>query len=341
MKKLWFVFALVLLMLTNVAVAHHSRANFDSEQLVELVGTIVDYAWRNPHVFVEIEAPDANGDSQIWLVESHSVTGMRGNGWDRDSLVEGEQVTIVGSPDKNPNKHFVLMNYVEKAGGERLYAFRNPDAEPVERQIMASEDFSGTWDFDLRSFNTRLAGGPPPADWDYTETALLDIESFAFDQNPELECLAIGVPRITIYPYGTNIQRLEDRILIHKEHLNEKRVVWLDANAEGLQNQEPSYVGTSYGYFESPRHLIIETSNFLPTRWGIANGVHSSAEKTVVEEFILSEDGLSIDITARVTDPVYLNKTVVSTGRFLKAEDRDFVETPCDPTAASRHLSLE
>jgi hypothetical protein len=332
--------AIGLIFVSGVADAHHSRANFDNSVTTVLSGTVVDYSWRNPHVYMELAVED-NGESKTWLVEAHSVTSMRRNGWDKQTLNVGEQITLTGSPDRDSSKNFILLNYVEKTDGSKLYAFRNPDAKPVVEKIEPSKDFAGTWNLDMSRFNARLAGGGPPETWDYTALALQEAEGFNVNQNPELQCLPIGVPRITIYPYGINIVRNDDRMLIHKEHMDEKRVVWFDSDKAALNNPAPSYVGTSVGRFESERHLVIETANFLPTRWGNANGVDSSAEKTVVEDYVLADDGMSIEISITITDPVYMNKPAVVTGGYIKDYNRDFVETPCDPEAASRHLSVE
>lgn len=253
--------------ISGFAAAHHSRANFDNNTTVQITGTVVDYAWRNPHVYMEVEGEDETGVSRTWLLEAHSVTAMGGFGWDGDSLAEGELISFSGSPDRNPAKHFVLLDYVQKADGSRLYAFGDRSAEREEPVITASDNFSGTWSLDFSRFNVREAGGGPPTDWSYTDTALAEAEAFSVNDNPELNCLAIGVPKVVIYPYGTNWTRDENTIRIQKEHLNENRVIWLDRDAEALQNQPPSYLGSSYGYFENERHLVVETSGFLPTIW--------------------------------------------------------------------------
>lgn len=341
MKKYCFALTVSLLLTTTVGLTHHSRANFDSDTVIELTGTVVDYAWRNPHVYMQVEAPDANGVARTWLVESHSVTGMRGNGWDGDTLRPGEQITLSGSPDHDASKHFVLLNYLDKSDGQRLYAFGNRSApRPPAPAVAPSADFSGTWNFDLRSFNTRLAGGGPP-EWSYTERGAAEAARYDARDNPELECRQIGVPRIVAYPYAINWVRNADSIHIHKEHLDEKRVIWLDRDAEGLKNQPPSYVGTSFGYFETEHHLVIETNNFLPTKWGSSNGVDSSDQKSVVEHYRLSEDGLVVEFSFTITDPVYLAEPATVSGNFNKSRNRDFVETGCDPEAASRHLTVE
>jgi hypothetical protein len=290
---------------------------------------------------MEVEVTEEPGESRIWLIESHSVTAMRRNGWGTGTLNVGDQVTFSGSADKNLERPFLLLNYLQKDDGEKLYAFGNRDAAPVEKTIVPSTDFSGTWRLDFSRFDVKNAGGLPPEDWSYTEQVQQAVNNFSFEQNPELDCHAAGIPRGTIYPYGTNFSRDIDSIKIQKEHVNENRVIWLDLDAEGLKNQEPSYVGTSFGRFASDRHLIVETSGFLPTLWGTVNGVDSSSEKSLVENYYLADDGMSIEISITVTDPVHLVEPVTVVGGYFKHEDREFVETPYDPGAASRHLTVE
>lgn len=290
---------------------------------------------------MEVEVVGESGENRTWLIESHSVTAMRRNGWGTDTLNIGDQVTFSGSADKNPERNFLLLNYLQKADEEKLYTFGNGDAAPVEKEIVPSTDFTGTWSLDLSRFDIKNAGGLPPEEWSYTELAQKAVDNFSFEQNPELECHAIGVPRIIIYPYGTNFSRDENSISVQKEHMDEKRVIWLDSDAEGLTSQEPSPVGTSFGRFDAERHLVVETSGFRPTLWGIVNGVDSSAEKSLVENYYLAEDGMSIEISITVTDPVFLNEQATIVGGYFKDENREFVETPCDPQAASRHLTVE
>ena len=326
---------LSLLAFPAIVLGHHSRANFDDSRVIELTGTVMDYAWRNPHVYLEVMA-----DGRTWLIEAHSVTGMRGQGWDADTLVPGTEITVSGQPDRNPDKHFVLLDYVEKPGGVRLYAFgRGPAADRPE--IEPSTDFSGTWSMDMSNFNIRLAGGGPPDNWPYTERALAMAAEFSADDNPELECMPIGAPKMTLYPYGINWFRDDESIRIEKEHLDEKRVIWLGASAVAVERGPASYVGISMGHFESDRHLIVETDGFLPTRWGNANGIDSSEHKRLIENYVLSEDGMAMEISYTIEDPEYLTEPVTVSGRYLKGPNRDFVEFGCDPESASRHLSVE
>lgn len=336
MKK--FVLTFVFLLFTSHAQAHHSRANFDLEKEFELTGKIVDYSWRNPHVFVEIEVVHNTGERKVWLVEAHSVTAMKDKGWSKSTLAEGSTVTIVGHLDKNRNKALMLMDYIKKPGEDPLYAFKRSPKNKDE--IEPSIDFSGTWELDFTRFNRKEAGGGPP-DWAYTEKATEQAKTFSVNDNPELRCEKIGVPKNVIYPYGVNIVRDGDVIRIDKEHLEESRVIYLDPKLVSDKELPPSYGGTSIGRFESERHLVVETSNFLPTPWGNANGIDSSEQKKVTENYYLAEDGLSIEISYTIEDPVFLTAPATVTGGYFKSKNREFEKVGCDQRAASRHLEVE
>ncbi len=44
--------------------AHHSRGNFDLENVTELQGTITEYSWRNPHTFVTLAVENDDGETE-------------------------------------------------------------------------------------------------------------------------------------------------------------------------------------------------------------------------------------------------------------------------------------
>ena len=41
--------------------AHHSDAGLDMQSLVTLDGTVVEYNWRNPHVYIVVDSLDEQG----------------------------------------------------------------------------------------------------------------------------------------------------------------------------------------------------------------------------------------------------------------------------------------
>ncbi|MBK9252876.1 MAG: hypothetical protein IPM70_13775 [Proteobacteria bacterium] len=47
--------------LSGNALAHHSFAMFDNDKQIRLVGTVTEFRWQNPHVYIHLEAPDPKG----------------------------------------------------------------------------------------------------------------------------------------------------------------------------------------------------------------------------------------------------------------------------------------
>lgn len=334
--------ARIVLMLLGVGLcsqagAHHSRANFDDSKEVELSGTVKDFSWRNPHVYMEIEVPSESGGTETWLVETHSVTSMMRFGWDKDTLSPGDPITITVQPDRDTSKKFALLQYMLTPDGSRMYAFRD-NSNKAESEVEPSTDFSGTWYAVRSALDIRLAGGGPPENWPYTDSGRQNVRDFDEHQSPQYECMPVGAPKMTFYSYAINLKRDGDAIYVNKEHLNEHRTIHLDKDRADLDVEAPSVVGTSVGTLQSDRHVTVETSNFLPTKWGLANGIDSSAQKVMTEEYRLTEDGMFIDISYTLTDPVYLTEPVTVTGRYRKAESREFTPVPCDPDTAKRHV---
>ena len=46
--------------------AHHSTAIYDSDNPIELSGTVVEWRFTNPHCIIIFEVADSSGDSVIW-----------------------------------------------------------------------------------------------------------------------------------------------------------------------------------------------------------------------------------------------------------------------------------
>ena len=91
--------------------AHHSiGATYDQTTEIKVEGKLVQFLYRNPHAFVHIEGPDANGTIQRWSVEWGGATQLAGQGVTRDSLKIGDEVVITGNPGRNPADHRMKMN---------------------------------------------------------------------------------------------------------------------------------------------------------------------------------------------------------------------------------------
>jgi hypothetical protein len=83
--------------------AHHAfAAEFDINKPFEVSGVVARVAWQNPHVYVFLEAKDAEGKTVIYAMECNSVNTLLHKGWTRDSLKKGDAVTISAYGSKDP-----------------------------------------------------------------------------------------------------------------------------------------------------------------------------------------------------------------------------------------------
>jgi hypothetical protein len=80
------------------ALAHHSFAMFDQRRIVTLEGTVTEFQWTNPHAFIEIDVPGADGRVTHWSIELNSPNNLKRQGWSRTSVRSGDRVTLRMNP---------------------------------------------------------------------------------------------------------------------------------------------------------------------------------------------------------------------------------------------------
>jgi hypothetical protein len=82
----------------SVAVAHHSIAMFDQEHPIELVGTVAEYRFVSPHVFVFLEVRGEDSPPMIWRLEGNSPNSLTLDGWSSRTLRRGDQIRMMIEP---------------------------------------------------------------------------------------------------------------------------------------------------------------------------------------------------------------------------------------------------
>ena len=92
------------------ALAHHSFAMFDATKSVSMTGTVKEYEWANPHVWIHVVAPDDKGAPREWGFEMQSVAQDTAAGWRPDSVKPGDKITIEFHPLKDGTRGGQLMN---------------------------------------------------------------------------------------------------------------------------------------------------------------------------------------------------------------------------------------
>lgn len=78
--------------------AHHSTAMFDDENPIELTGTVVEWQFENPHVFIVLDVDGEEGERDVWSLEGLSPNVVYRQGWTPESLQPGDRITVTVHP---------------------------------------------------------------------------------------------------------------------------------------------------------------------------------------------------------------------------------------------------
>ena len=114
MQKLSGFLATVVLWSGAPALAHHSGAMFDRTRTVELSGTIKQYQFANPHVWIEVVVPAQKNKATApvqWSIEGEGPAIMARMGLGPSALKAGDKVTIKAHPlrDGRPGGSFISV----------------------------------------------------------------------------------------------------------------------------------------------------------------------------------------------------------------------------------------
>ena len=84
-----------------VGFAHHSHAMFDMTVEASITGTVTNFSYRNPHVYLYLDVKGADGVVTRWAVEMSNIENMRSRGIVASTFRVGDVVTVKLNPLKN------------------------------------------------------------------------------------------------------------------------------------------------------------------------------------------------------------------------------------------------
>jgi hypothetical protein len=84
------------------ASAHHSFAAFDRNATVVLAGTVKEFQFANPHIWIQLIVRDERARKDVeWSLEGPSPNGLRPAGWKPSTLKPGDKARITINPLKD------------------------------------------------------------------------------------------------------------------------------------------------------------------------------------------------------------------------------------------------
>jgi hypothetical protein len=117
------VFVMLTLVPGSVGLSAHHSWPVSYSQLVTVKGTVMEFAWENPHPMITLEVRADDGNMEKWLVGGPAITRMEANGWTKTSVKPGDVITGIGYQFADGQKIIRLERAVLADGKEmRVYA---------------------------------------------------------------------------------------------------------------------------------------------------------------------------------------------------------------------------
>jgi len=308
---------------------HHSEAGFVTDAVVAFQGTVVEFNWRNPHVYIDVESTDAAGDVVQWVVETGATPIMRRSGWTPDSLQPGDVISGRGHPERGTGRNYTLLLSLEKEDGSTLAQY---SGDPTSRASTTS--LAGVWKgrgatvgefFDrLKDVPLTDAGAAAKAAYDF------------YVDSPAAACIGPTSPAIVaIGLYVNEIELGDDAILIRSEFFDSDRTVYMDGRGHPGAAERTAQ-GHSIGRWEGDV-LVVDTVQFSDRRSSSISGVPTGLRKHVVERYALSDDGTYIVIEIFLEDSEFLAEPFIGTVEWNYAPQLERYRYDCDPETSRRY----
>ena len=84
-----------------LSLAHHGNAAYELDKPITLRGTVTEFMWSNPHVQIYFDVKDAKGKTVHWASETVSPGMLARQGWTKNELKPGDEITITVGPAKS------------------------------------------------------------------------------------------------------------------------------------------------------------------------------------------------------------------------------------------------
>jgi hypothetical protein len=321
--------AAALAMLLPTASAHHSYAEFDNQQTVEIEGTLTTASWQNPHANLIV----LTGDGRAVQVETAGANYLRRLAAPLDLYAAGTIVKVAGWPSKRSSSRMYGTNILSSDGQELVLWLAQPRWRPTAFGTTAPEGLVGpqpvykktlfqVWGVvyaqpGIPNRGEPLQFGRP---LNLTEAAQEVRARFPFDDTLALGCRPKGMWIIMGQPFPFEFVDQGDTIALRLEEFDSARTIHMDGRAPPATT-ERTPLGYSVGRWEGET-LVVETTH-LGGGWA---PLGPSAHLT--ERFTPSDDG-RLHYTIRIADPDFITEPVEAKGAWLARPDETVMPFEC------------
>jgi Family of unknown function (DUF6152) len=317
---------------TAAVLAHHSAAAFDTQKEVRITGTVTEYSFKNPHIYMAVQVKKDDGTTSIVEIEAGAASVLNPLGFNRNSVALGDVVTIAGNPARNnPDKLMLGKDLYKKDGTYYPLNIASRSVYTPNNEVATS--IAGTWFSPRTEFNAFLGG---VRNWPITEKGRAAMAKVDPKATTQKDCIPIGAPALMFYPVANTITVDRDRVVMKVDWMDSQRTIYLDGRKHPPAS-ETSMLGHSVGRWEG-KVLVVETANFKEHANGLSTSLPSGTQKRLTERFTIAPDGKSLVYSGVIEDPEYLSKPVEWTGQWMYRPGMPHSNEKCDLDVARKFL---
>ncbi|MEE3237132.1 MAG: DUF6152 family protein [Pseudomonadota bacterium] len=326
--------AMIFFMMSSVgASAHHSVSSlYDYDNILSLEGTVQKIYWINPHVRINIEIINENGQRETWRLDGSALNLLQRLGVTRDMLKAGDRIVAKGPASRHGLKA-MLASVVIHPDGNQLVMFPGsarragligPDTTVGYSENEASvipapsakgrpQDMFRVWTPDHKPTTDSGLGIPP---WPLRETALAAVAKYdPVNDDPAAACVQAGIPVILDTPYPVEFLKRGDDIVMLTEEWDVERTIHMNSDIDDVAGQQRSPWGYSVGRWENDK-LVVTTSNISYPYFDDL-GTPQSDQLQIVEHYRFDATEPRLYWEAVATDPEVFTAPVVLKGDMI------------------------
>lgn len=297
-------FSVVIFLFAGAVSAHHAfSAFYDTDNVGEITGEIIETFWINPHAGFRIRTDDG----EVWNIETAPVNRLQRLGL-AESVSVGERVGFVGAFSRLGRNEVLATNMILPGGEEVLidpgFAGRLGLEDRVSPAVGGSAVAADIELDEPNGIYRVWSRVPGPQDRDperrLTASALASVEAWdPVTDDPALRCIAPGMPVAMDSPFPIAFEEGDGQILLRIEQWDGLRTIHMESGTAG-EDPVDSLMGHSLGRWEG-QTLVVETTHMS---WPHVDefGTPKSDAYSLVERFTFSEDNTALSWEATATD---------------------------------------